>query len=693
MMNIGKFCTVFLCLLIAGTAKTSAVPAYPYLVEHTQSDGTKLSVRIVGDEFFHYVLSSEGYTLTTGADGDFYYATLSTEGQLIPTGVKARPLARLTPAERRQVSALVKGVKPVLTTAVRQRIAASRPAPSPARADGMPTPPRRISESQTTGKLRSLVLLVEFADKSFTTPSVKQAFENLLMQDGYSQNGASGSAWNYYQDNSNQRFDPEFVVVGPYTAAHNSAYYAGYGGTSNVQTLIAEVCRLADDDVDFSQFADDGIIRDVFVFYSGLNQAETGDTSTIWPHRSAVYNQYVSLDGAQLYGYACSSELNSRAQFTAIGTFCHEFGHVLGWPDFYDTDYSGSGGEAPALENYSLMCSGSYNDGSRTPPAINILERWMMGWAEPEEITGPGTSLLDPLWKDKGYLVRTPTENDYFLFESRLMDNFKWDEPLRSGTENSKGLLVYHVDYSSSRQQLWDYNTLNNNPSHECMRMIYSGQNSSGPEYFYPGANNVTQLTPQSNRIYSAWNKSEPNVSFNAISLQGEQVKLVVRGEAPELNLQIQPNQCDALLKWDEMEVESWKVEWKAAGAAQWLGIKNVTSAVCHLEGLAPATKYEVDITPIGGDLFEQAQSFSFTTGSLDTSRKPHLALSEEYTAGEPFVLSIADCSEINYVKWYANGTPVTSYQPFEAGEYCITALIVTKKGAKQYLIKYITVK
>ena len=50
-------------------------------------------------------------------------------------------------------------------------------------------------------------------------------FRNLLMQDGYSVNGATGSAWNYYQDNSNRLFDPEFVVVGPYKASKTSAYY------------------------------------------------------------------------------------------------------------------------------------------------------------------------------------------------------------------------------------------------------------------------------------------------------------------------------------------------------------------------------------------------------------------------------------------------------------------------------------
>lgn len=77
----------------------------------------------------------------------------------------------------------------------------------------------------------------------------------------------------------------------------------------------------------------------------------------------------------KLSGYAYSSEL-SVAKMTHIGIFCHEFGHVLGWPDFYDTDGI-VGGDSPGLGAYSLMSEGNYNNNSRTPPASTILERWM----------------------------------------------------------------------------------------------------------------------------------------------------------------------------------------------------------------------------------------------------------------------------------------------------------------------------
>lgn len=548
--------------LLCGIGTAHAVPAKPGLIQVTQSDGTQLTVRLVGDERRHYMLSSDGYTLTGGPDGDLYYAELSASGKLIPTKVKARPVNALTADEKAVVSRLGKELKP---TYVKPMV---MPAPQQTQAPvlpaaGKPAPPRRITSAQTTGRLKSLIILVESSDKKFASASAQQDFRNLLMQDGYSVNGATGSAWNYYQDNSNRLFDPEFVVVGPYKASKTSAYYAGSEGSDNVPELIVEACRLADNDVNFTDFADNGVIRDVFVFYAGRGQADSGDTQSIWPHRwdVRVNSKYldVRFDGVQLQGYACGAELNGGYQMTAIGTFCHEFGHVLGWPDFYDTDYSASGGTAPALESFSLMCSGSYNNNSRTPPSVNILERWMVGWAEPEEVTENGLYTLAPVSENKGYLVQTPTTNDYFLLENRDTRNNKWDQPLNSAAA-CRGLLVYHVDYTSRYVPQWSYNTLNNNPAHECMKLVRSVPGRSSYDVpqktFFPGANNITSLSPETNADYISWNSGKPSVSFSDIKLDGSQVRLSVKTKA-NLKAEVSARQYDARIAHRQFILES----------------------------------------------------------------------------------------------------------------------------------------
>lgn len=537
-----KLQTLFLSMLLAsgvlftGIPAARAVPALPRPIVFTQSDGTKLTIRIVGDERRHLILSAEGYSLAGGADGDLYYATLSAEGKLVPTEVKARPVSQLTGAEKSVVSRLAKGLRPTAPSHLRSfdRTPAKAPA---TRAATSITPPLGITDAKTTGQLKSLIILVELADRKFRSGSVRQDFHNLLMQDGYSDYGATGSAWNYYQDNSMKQFDPQFTVVGPYTVSKKSAYYAGSEGSDYVPELVVEACRLAaNNGVNFAEYADNGVIRDVFVFYAGNNQAETGDKGSIWPHRWDVRGDYryqdERLNGVLLQGYACSSELNYLDQMCGIGTFCHEFGHVLGWPDFYDTDYIDVGVEAPGTENYSLMCSGSYNNEGRTPPSLNILERWMVGWASPEEITKKGVMTFDPISDNKGYLVRTPTDNDYFLLEYRDTQN-KWDKHITSPS-TLRGMLVYHVDYTNSYQRRWYYEGEPNvDASHECMKLVRSvpGSTDSPAQTFFPGSKNVTTLSAGANRDYQSWAKEEPNVTFSNIRLEGGKIALTAIGQ------------------------------------------------------------------------------------------------------------------------------------------------------------------
>ena len=78
-----------------------AGPARPGVVTVRQSDGTTIRIRVHGDEFHHYVTSEEGYSLAADADGDWAFARLDEKGRLAPTGVKAKPVARLTDSERR----------------------------------------------------------------------------------------------------------------------------------------------------------------------------------------------------------------------------------------------------------------------------------------------------------------------------------------------------------------------------------------------------------------------------------------------------------------------------------------------------------------------------------------------------------------------------------------------------------------
>lgn len=691
---------VLIVLLTSGIPEASAVPADPKPARVTLSDGTQITIRTYGDEFYHYVLSDEGYTLANGKDGDYYYATLAADGTLVPTSVKARPFAKLTTAERAKISKIQKGIKPTAVSPLKQlreidaRKAAAAAATDVSKATvGGNIAPGRITSTVTTGKRKWPIILVQFPDVKFTISNPVSSISNLLNQPGYSVNGSTGSAWDYYNENSDGQFDPEFVVYGPYTASQPESFYAGKSGTENVGTLVIEICDLADKDINFTDFDAGGVIQDVILFYAGYNQAEHAPEYTIWPHCSNVIYRGKRLDGLLLAGYGCFSELrgSSGGQIANIGTFCHEFGHIMGWPDFYDTGYGPNAG----TEDFSLMCSGSYNNQSRTPPPLNILERWMMGWASPEELTASGYNSLAPITDSKGYLMASSTPNEYFLAEYRGAGENEWDNPSHIG---GKGLIVYHVDNTDNYSNLWERGTPNSLRGHECMKLVRSvpGTRNSPMETFFPGSTNVTVLSASRNSQYITWKGNAPFVEFEDIEISGNRVNMNVREEGtvgPNQNFKSTTYQYSALLSWRDGDSESWEVSWNAI-ASSVRQSKVVRKSEIYIENLKPETVYEVTITPSPGGA-EKAQTYSFTTAGPSEGKLRIVLPDSEITTETPVPLAIADYDgTFKQIEWYIDGTASTSsHRALKAGERCITAVITAEDGTKEYLIKYITVK
>jgi M6 family metalloprotease-like protein len=212
----------------------------------------------------------------------------------------------------------------------------------------------------TKGSPHSLVLLVSFSDLDMGESL--QNFKDLLNKSGYNYNGATGSCRDFYIASSDSIFLPEFDCFGPYKMPKSMEYYGGNSGNSNSQNaheMVAEACQMAHNaGVNFKNYDanNDGILDNVFVFYAGHNEAEGGGQNTIWPHQSNIAYLSVRLDGILVNSYACTSEYKSASGKTrcGVGTFCHEFGHVIGQPDFYDTKYN-----YYSVGNWSIMCLGS----------------------------------------------------------------------------------------------------------------------------------------------------------------------------------------------------------------------------------------------------------------------------------------------------------------------------------------------
>lgn len=693
----------FVCLLaLCATERAVLVfagPANPRTVTVTQSDGTKLRVRVHGDEFNGYVTTEEGYALAADKDGDWAFATLGKDGLLQPTRIKAKPENRLTEAERRGLgSALVKNLIPAGLTELQQRLMSANRTysfrtRSSGRLDNLAPPLLDGSTWRADGEKRLLVILAEYPDVPFTEGS-KAAFNELLNSENYTKGGATGSVRKYFQDNSNGRFNPDFTVVGPYVLSEKQKWYK-----NRPEEMAAEVISLADKDVDYSQFAENGAVRDIFIFYSGGAESN-GDPNGIWPHRTWINK--ISLDGVTISGYACSSELESGVAgnntLTAIGTFCHEFGHIIGLPDLYDTAQSSSTVNTPA--SFSLMAIGSYNNGGRTPPPLSILERWMLGWSEPESLESSGEYTLPAITEGKGYLIKTRRNDDYFLLECRGAGKNVWDTKeyldfWKLGAD--WGLLVYHVLKDSDS---WTRNKVNVSQGNERFKIFYSnpkGRQEIEPQYipghcFFPGEGNVTSIYSDSHSGFSSADGRETIVEIPSIRLDNAEgsVKLSVTERNASIK-DIKPKvfQHDILLCWTDETSSEWTVDWKAEDdKTAAISTQKVNSSSVHIPMLDTDKDYSVTITGDSGGKI----TLSFRTEKAGGAF-PRIGVFQTTMKSEDMLLmTLVDCGAIRDIEWKVDGTNSKAYTKLSAGEHYIQAKLTRQDGAVEYFGRFINI-
>lgn len=505
-------------------------PAYPRPITTRQADGTPITIRLTGDETFHYTTTVDGYPVVL-KNGSYYYADFTASGWK-STSMKANDPVRRTARERNTVAMRPKGVNGAVAASV-SRVSKMHYGASRGLVTGFPT----------EGTIRSLVILVNFKDLAFVASDAHNKFDQMLNLSGYSENRGTGSARDYYVQNSNSRFLPQFDVVGPVTVSKDMAYYGAndeYNRDENVEEMIVEACRLADSQVNFADYDlnNDGVIDNVFIYYAGYNESMLAPAETIWPHRSEVSDPTAVFDGKRLNVYACTSELTGDpvydpGRMAGIGTFCHEFGHVLSWPDFYDTD-GDKDGQTDGVYNWSLMGTGSFNNDGRTPPAISAMERMMVGWLKPTVINETRNYTLRSIDNNEAYMLETPREGEFFLLENRQAKG--WDAYL-----GGHGMLIFHVDRSTTNVNgytaidRWNINTPNNVLDHLCYQLITArpkaGSGSEGMMPF-PGASGNHEFSKSSNPANTTW--AGGYLSVDILNIQETGGVIYFRANAPE---------------------------------------------------------------------------------------------------------------------------------------------------------------
>ena len=463
-----KIATLVLCCTAALCAW--AVPARREGRLVTQADGTEIMVYNHGDESFHWQTNENGEWIEQGEDGNYTTVPALSEEQIRVRRAKGRRL------------------------------------------------PQQTEQAYPTNIApRGLIILVNFKDKAFVTDKAeidsmiygqnytrKYSYSYTAYGKKYIENITSqGSARQYFHDVSFGKYNPHFDVVGPVTVSQNYSYYGQndrYGNDAHPEEMVKEACQLAYNqyNIDFSLYDNDGdnTVDFVYILYAGYGEADGGASNTVWPHAHSLTEAGTSLalGGKKIDKYACSNEMSSISGYhDGIGTFCHEFTHVLGLPDFYNTD----NGSNRTLGDWDILDYGCYNNDGNTPCAFSGYERFFCGWAKPEllvdpayyslkELNGSNTVLLISTTDQHNLIGNDPNPATFYLLENRQQTG--WDKYL-----NGHGLMLTKVNYSYDK---WDKNNPNNTESDMGVDIIEAQTNTSS-------TNKATDLFPAGATSYT----------------------------------------------------------------------------------------------------------------------------------------------------------------------------------------------
>ncbi|NCC99267.1 MAG: M6 family metalloprotease domain-containing protein [Bacteroidia bacterium] len=478
-------------LLLANLLYVFAVPASPDVVLLNQINGNDLAIKMGGDEYFHYTLTSDGFLIAQNALGIYEYAEYK-NSEIILSGVAAE-----NPEVRSKDHA-----KYLHTFSVEDGIEQSTKMRAAYDVDNESL----ILKKDSQDTIYIPVILVSFSDKKFVYE--KKDVDSLLNAKIMDKTIPTGSARTYLSHSTNKKLNVKFDIYGPYDIPGTCASYGANEPSCtgmcdiNPRGMVIDACNAADADIVFSNYAIDGVnVDQVLVIYAGYSEAENATyTDFIWPHRWQLANKNTILDGVIIYDYACASEMKGdyskhEDKLCGIGTIVHEFSHILGLKDLYPTN----GGTHFTVGYWDVMCYGVYLNEGMTPPLYSAYERFYLGYLTPIQITNPSDVQVPPLYTtNQAYLIcegehnldgKNPIPSDFYLLENRrevLFDYYLF----------THGMLITKVHYDAEK---WQNSQVNNDESNLGVSIISAGNNTSylgSAKDIFPGQDHITEYLP-----------------------------------------------------------------------------------------------------------------------------------------------------------------------------------------------------
>jgi immune inhibitor A len=350
-----------------------------------------------------------------------------------------------------------------------------------------------------------------------------------------------------------------------YYATGDGVHDYGFGEyPHNALGLVEDVVKAADKaGVDFSKYARNGVLPNLFVVQAGGGAEWNLDPRLIWSHSWSLSDSGspdlangLVVDGVTVNNYAMMPAVGgditafygpkSGPYPPTVGVFAHEYGHVLGLPDLYDY-----GPESEGVGNYSLMAGGSWNRypsqaifSGNSPAHMDAWSKYRLGFLKPIEITSAKSLKLPPAeTQPVVYKMVVPFSNgkEYFLFENRQAIGFD------QGFERfgAHGLAIYHVDDVVLTNAYWRPNEAENwkelrftsaakstnGQTHYGVSIsqaddrwdLEHGANRSDAGDLYPGAAGNTSFgsksAPNSTNYYF-WAGNDPQFGYSGVTVE-----------------------------------------------------------------------------------------------------------------------------------------------------------------------------
>ena len=485
----------FLVSSFVGASSIWAIQASPFLINSTQPDGSVVQIRKVGNEHFNYTLTGEDSVLIV-RDSSGYWNYADEHGK--KTGIRVHAKSKRGQKEKkflrnrdsRQIlekfhqNHRKKREKELENQPL--MLQSSADAPQMANEWGgwgggtttqitntdWPTRPA-LNSVKKEGDVRGLVILVQFSDVKFKRDNANEEYTDYLNKEGYSNYYMSGSVRDFFIENSMGKYRPTFDVAGPITLKKTRNEYGSLVSQTNIAAGAVNAISEAMDslvarNMDFSPYDSDGdgTVDFVYMIYAGVGSADTDVEAAIWPHSYNVRKRLTR--NMYMNRYACSPEIDGQSYMinkntdalNGIGTFCHEFNHVLGLQDHYDVNVNDTRVKTRYTPGqWDLMDAGSYNcpqnrsyTTSCSPANLSAFERFSLGWLEPRRLEISDTTfVLNTILENDGLVLTTKNDNEYYFVDFRLKQHFDIGLP-------NKGMLIWHINYD---RYAWMNNAVN----------------------------------------------------------------------------------------------------------------------------------------------------------------------------------------------------------------------------------------